>query len=44
MQHVQDHVEEEENEMFPEAEEMLAEHMGDLMDAMRELKKQLTTS
>jgi hemerythrin superfamily protein len=44
MQNVQDHVEEEENEMFPEAEEILAEHMGDLMDEMRELKKQLTTS
>jgi hemerythrin superfamily protein len=44
MQHVQDHVEEEENEMFPEAEEMLAEHMGDLLNEMRELKKQLLTS
>jgi hemerythrin superfamily protein len=44
MESVQHHVEDEENEMFPEAEEILADHLGDLMDEMRELKKQLTTS
>jgi hypothetical protein len=30
--------------MFPEAEQMLADQLEDLMDKMVELKQQLTTS
>jgi hemerythrin superfamily protein len=44
MHNVRHHVEEEEDEMFPEAEEVLAEQLEDLMDEMQELKQQLTTS
>jgi len=44
MQNVQHHVEEEENEMFPEAEEVLEEQTEDLLDEMQELKKQLMGS
>jgi len=41
---VREHVAEEENVMFPEAEQMLADQLEDLMDKMVELKQQLTTS
>ena len=40
-ENVQHHVEEEESEMFPKAEEALEAHMEDLMDEMQELKQQL---
>ena len=39
---VREHVAEEENAMFPEAEQMLADQLEDLMDHMVELKQQLT--
>jgi len=41
---VREHVAEEENVMFPEAEQMLADQLEDLMDHMVALKQQLTTS
>ena len=41
---VREHVAEEENELFPEAEQILADQLEDLMDQMVELKQQLTTS
>ncbi len=41
---VREHVAEEENAMFPEAEQMLADQLADLMDHMVELKQQLTIS
>ena len=41
---VREHVAEEENAMFPEAEQMLAGQLEDLMDHMVELKQQLTIS
>ena len=41
---VREHVAEEENVMFPEAEQMLADHLEDLMDHMVALKQQLTPS
>ena len=41
---VREHVAEEENAMFPEAEQMLADQLEDLMDHMVELKQQLTRS
>ena len=41
---VREHVAEEENVMFPEAEQMLADQLEDLMDHMVELKQQLTSS
>jgi len=41
---VREHVAEEENAMFPEAEQMLADQLEDLMDHMVELKQQLTIS
>ena len=44
MDNVQHHVEEEESEMFPEAEEALETFMEDLMDEMQELKQQLTAA
>jgi hemerythrin-like domain-containing protein len=44
IQHVEHHVEEEETEMFPLAEEELEEDMEDLGDEMQELKKELMTS
>ena len=42
--HVEHHVEEEEAEMFPLAEEELEEDMKDLRDEMQELKKQILAS
>jgi hemerythrin-like domain-containing protein len=44
MEQVEHHVEEEENEMLPEAELALAEQAEDLMDEMQEIKRQLLTS
>jgi hemerythrin superfamily protein len=44
MDTVRDHVAEEENEMFPEAQVILADQLEDLRDAMVERKRQLTTS
>ena len=41
---VREHVAEEENAMFPEAEQILADQLEDLMDQMVELRQQLTTS
>jgi hemerythrin superfamily protein len=41
---VREHVAEEENEMFPEAQVILADQLEDLMDHMVELKQQLTPS
>jgi hemerythrin superfamily protein len=41
---IREHVAEEENAMFPEAEQMLADQLEDLMDHMVELKQQLTIS
>jgi hemerythrin superfamily protein len=41
---VREHVAEEENVMFPEAEQILADQLEALMDHMVELKQQLTTS
>jgi hemerythrin superfamily protein len=41
---VQEHVAEEENAMFPEAEQILADQLEDLMDHMVQLKQQLTPS
>jgi hemerythrin superfamily protein len=41
---VREHVAEEENAIFPEAEQMLADQLEDLMDHMVALKQQLTTS
>ena len=44
MHTVQHHVDAEENEMFPEAEQILADQLDDLRDQMRDLKQQLTTT
>jgi hemerythrin-like domain-containing protein len=44
MDAVEHHVEEEENAMFPEAEQILADQLEDLMDEMVALKAQVTTS
>jgi hemerythrin superfamily protein len=44
MENVQHHVEEEESEMFPQAEEVLEAHLEELMDEMQELKQQLTAA
>jgi hemerythrin superfamily protein len=44
MHTVQHHVDEEEQEMFPEAEQILADQLEDLRDQMVDLKQQLTTS
>jgi hemerythrin-like domain-containing protein len=44
IRHVEHHVEEEEAEMFPLAEEELEEDMKDLRDEMQELKKQILAS
>ena len=44
MHAVRHHVDTEEDEMFPEAEQILADQLEDLMDEMVELKHQLTTA
>jgi hemerythrin-like domain-containing protein len=44
LQNVEHHVEEEETEMFPLAEEELEEDMQDLRDEMQELKAQILAS
>ena len=44
LQNVEHHVEEEETEMFPLAEEELEEDMKDLRDEMQELKAQILAS
>jgi hemerythrin superfamily protein len=44
MENVEHHVQEEEAEMFPEAEEILAEQLEDLMEEMQEVKEQLLAS
>jgi hemerythrin-like domain-containing protein len=44
IRHVEHHVEEEEAEMFPLAEEELEEDMKDLRDEMQELKAQILAS
>lgn len=44
MEMVEHHVEEEENEMFPKAEEQLEEEMEDLMEEMQEIKQRLLAS
>jgi hemerythrin superfamily protein len=41
---VREHVAEEENAMFPEAEQILADQLEDLMDHMVQLKQHLTIS
>ena len=41
---VREHVAEEENAMFPEAEQRLADQLEDLMDQMVALKQHLTSS
>jgi hemerythrin superfamily protein len=44
MDNVEHHVQEEETEIFPEAEEILAEDNEDLVDEMQEIKAQLLAS
>ena len=44
MHTVRHHVNAEEHEMFPEAEQILEDQLVDLMDAMVELKHQLMTA
>jgi hemerythrin superfamily protein len=44
MDNVEHHVQEEEGEMFPEAEELLADRDAELVDEMQEIKKQLLAS
>ena len=44
MHTVRHHVDAEEHEMFPEAEQILEDQLEDLMDAMVELKHQLITA
>jgi iron-sulfur cluster repair protein YtfE (RIC family) len=44
MHDVQHHIAQEENEMFPEATQILADQLTDLRDEMVALKNQLTTS
>jgi hypothetical protein len=41
---VREHVAEEENALFPEAEQLLADQLEDLMDHMVALKQHLTIS
>ena len=41
IENVEHHVEEEESEMLPEAETVLAEQAEELMDEMQEVKRQL---
>jgi hemerythrin-like domain-containing protein len=44
MDSVEDHVEDEETQLFPQAEAVLEEQLEDLRDEMQELKQQLTAS
>jgi hemerythrin superfamily protein len=44
MENVEHHVEEEESEMLPEADQVLAEQAEELMDEMQEVKRQLLSS
>jgi hemerythrin-like domain-containing protein len=44
MENVEHHIEEEEGEMFPEAEEVLGERLERLGTQMQERKQQLTAS
>jgi len=44
MENVEHHIEEEEGELFPEAEEVLGDAIDDLGDQMKERKEQLTAS
>jgi hemerythrin-like domain-containing protein len=44
VRNVEHHVEEEESQMFPLAEDQLADEVEDLMDEMQELKEQLLAS
>jgi hemerythrin superfamily protein len=44
MDNVEHHVQEEESEMFPKAEEILAERNEELVDEMQEIKEQLLAS
>jgi len=44
MENVRHHIEEEEDEMFPEAEDILAEQMDELTGQMRELKQEMMAS
>ena len=44
MENVEHHVEEEENDMFPKAEEQLEGEMEELIEEMKELKQQLLAS
>ncbi len=44
MQHVEHHVEEEETQMFPLAEQDLAEDLDELKDERQDLKKDLLAS
>jgi hypothetical protein len=44
MTDVEHHVQEEETEMFPEAQEILAGQDEELMDEMQEIKQQLLAS
>ncbi len=44
VRNVEQHVEEEESQMFPLAEDQLADEVEDLMDEMQELKEQLLAS
>jgi len=44
MHTVRHHIDAEENEMFPEAEQILADQLEDLMDEMVELKHRLMTA
>ncbi len=44
VRNVEQHVEEEESQMFPLAEDQLADEVEDLLDEMQELKEQLLAS
>jgi hemerythrin superfamily protein len=44
MDHVESHVQDEEANMFPEAEELLADQDAELMDEMEEIKERLLAS
>ena len=44
MENVEHYVQEEERDMFPEAEELLADDDAELLDEMQEIKQQLYAS